>query len=142
MILAFLEHLKPNIFFASQPWLPACSTPSFSKSLDLSLGFLKIFHLEYCCAPWIYRIHHNSNLKLLEFTQRAALSLILRYLNQLPQQHQNQNMETIKECDNALKNKQIASFKNQNLAKQSAENFHIQQQRQILISTKLGQKQS
>ena len=35
-------------------------------------------HLEYCRSAWSHKIYHNSNLKLLESTQRGALSLILR----------------------------------------------------------------
>ena len=41
-------------------------------------------HLEYCCATGSHRTYHNSNLKLLENTQRVALSLILRSLKSTP----------------------------------------------------------
>ena len=46
VILAFLDHLKPKIFFVGQPWWPTLSATSFQNLwIPLEFSFFKLkFH--------------------------------------------------------------------------------------------------
>ena len=46
-----------------------------AKYVSIYKSFIRS-HLEHCCAAWSPRIYQNSNLKLLESSQRVVLSLI------------------------------------------------------------------
>ena len=63
----------------------ACSNPILSPAnyVPINKSFL-ISHLEYCFAVLSHRIYNDSNLKLLECTQREGLSLVLRSLKLTP----------------------------------------------------------
>ena len=108
-------------------------------------------HLEYCFGTWSDRIYHNSNLKLLQSTQRRDLSLILRSFKSTPtvaleaelgilpmdirllEFSRMECLKLLRKNDNALKEKLIASFRNSNvilhhfktLPSKTQEYFHI-----------------
>ena len=46
-----------------------------AKYVSIYKSFIRS-HLEHCCAAWSPRIYQNSNLKLLESSQRVVLALI------------------------------------------------------------------
>ena len=77
--LTFKSHIEYIYTKArkSNGWLAAISMLSPANYFTIYKSFIR-FHLEYCCAVWGHRIYHNSNLKLLESTQRETLSFILR----------------------------------------------------------------
>ena len=52
-----------------------------AKYVSIYKSFIRS-HLEHCCAAWSPRIYQNTNLKLLESSQRVVLSLILRSFKQ------------------------------------------------------------
>ena len=108
-------------------------------------------HFEYCFGTWSDRIYHNSNLKLLQSTQRRDLSLILRSFKSTPtvaleaelgilpmdirllEFSRMECLKLLRKNDNALKEKLIASFRNSNvilhhfktLPSKTQEYFHI-----------------
>ena len=57
--------------------IPMISPANYVTILKVQKSFIRS-HLEYCCAAWSHKIYHNFHPKLLESTQRGALSLILR----------------------------------------------------------------
>ena len=108
-------------------------------------------HFEYCFGTWSGRIYHNSNLNLLQSTQRGDLSLILRSFKSTPtvaleaelgilpmdirllEFSRMECLKLLRKNDNALKEKLIASFRNSNvilhhfktLPSKTQEYFHI-----------------
>ena len=143
--LTFKSHTECICTKARKSYGRLAATPMLSPAnyVTICKSFIRS-RFEYCCAAWSHRIYHNSNLKLLESTQRGALSLILRSFKSSPtvalevelgilpiniRLQELKRMECLKllrKNDNALKDKLIASFKNpkpypsplENLAKQ------------------------
>ena len=86
-------------------------------------------HLQNYCAAWSHRIYHNSNLKLVESTQRRGLSLILRSFKSTPtvaleaewgisptdirlqELNWTEFLKLLTKNDNVLNNRLIASFR-------------------------------
>ena len=64
VFLVFLDHLKPKIFFVSQPWWPIYSSLYFSKSLDPPL-------INDICSHYLCNLfqHHK---KLLKYKQKES----------------------------------------------------------------------
>ena len=96
------------------------------------MSFIR-YRLGYCCGALSHRIYDNPNQKLLQSTQRGALSLILRSFKLTPtialeaefgiltidiRIQELNRMECLKQLMknyNTLKDKLIPSFKNQKL---------------------------
>ena len=103
-------------------WLSCNNPQAISHHVAIYKSFIRS-HLEYYCVAWNYRIYHNSNLKLLESSQREALSLILRSFKldltvaleaeldilpvhiRLQELKRMECLKVLRENDNALKNK-------------------------------------
>ena len=77
--LAFKSHIEYNCTKARKSYGCLAAIPMLSPANYVTIykSFIRS-HLEYCCAAWSHRIYHNSNLKLIDFKQKGALSLILR----------------------------------------------------------------
>ena len=129
--LTFKSHIECICTKARKSYGRLAATPMLSPAnyVTICKSFIRS-RFEYCCAAWSHRIYYNSNLKLLESTQRGALSLILRSFKSSPtvalevelgilpidirlqELKRTECLKLLRKNDNALKDKLIASFKN------------------------------
>ena len=130
--LTFKSHVEYICTEARKSYGHLAAIPMLSPANYVTIykSFIRS-HLEYCCAAWSHRIYHNSNLKLVESTQREALSLILRSFKSIPtvaleaelgvlpidirlqELNRMECLKLLRKNDITFKDKLIASFKNQ-----------------------------